>query len=96
MIHYRRILELADEGLSIRTIANSLGHGRPKVKEVIELAKDKDLTCPLSEEMDDRWLEVFLFPHKTMEGSGYALMDFDQIHRAGKTRCEPCIASPRI
>lgn len=81
MIHYRRILELADEGLSIRAIADSLGHGRPKVREVIELAKDKVLTCPLSEEMDDRWLEAFLFPHKTIEGSGYGMMDFDQIHR---------------
>ncbi|MEO1768375.1 hypothetical protein [Candidatus Enterococcus ferrettii] len=54
MIHYRRILELADEGLSIRAIAGNLRPGRPKVREVIELAKDKDLICPLSEEMDDR------------------------------------------
>ena len=53
MIHYRRTLELTDEGLSIRAIANSLRNGRPKVRGVIKLAKDKDLTCPLSEEMDD-------------------------------------------
>ncbi|MGM0112096.1 hypothetical protein [Enterococcus sp. DIV0187] len=62
MIHYRRILELADGGLSVRAIADSLGHGRPKVREVIELAKDKGLASPLSEEMDDHWLERF-FSH---------------------------------
>ena len=45
MIHYRRILELDDEGLSIRKIGDSLGHGRPKVREVIEQERDNDLSC---------------------------------------------------
>jgi hypothetical protein len=39
MIHYRRILELHDEGISLRGISASTGNSRQKVKEVIDLAK---------------------------------------------------------
>lgn len=38
MIHYRKILELHDEGISLRGIAASTGNSRQKVTEVIQLA----------------------------------------------------------
>lgn len=54
MIHYRKILELHDEGVSLRGISASTGNSRQKVKEVIDLAVQKGLTYPLDEEMDDK------------------------------------------
>ena len=35
MIQYRKILEMAQEGLSLRTVSASTGHGRPKVTEIL-------------------------------------------------------------
>lgn len=49
MIQYRKILEMAHEGLSLRTVSASTGHGRPKVTEILQLAREKGLACPLSE-----------------------------------------------
>lgn len=51
MIQYRKILEMAHEGLSLRTVSASTGHGRPKATEILQLAKEKGLECPLTEEM---------------------------------------------
>lgn len=81
MIHYRKIMELADDEVSLRTISASTGNGRPKVTEILQLAKEKGLNCPLSEEMDDQWIEEFLYPHKAIENSGYGMIDFDQVHK---------------
>jgi hypothetical protein len=67
MIHYRKTLELYDEGISFRGISASIGNSRQKVTEVIQLAEKKGLMCPLDEEMDDRWIEDFLFPEKSLE-----------------------------
>ena len=89
MIHYRKILELHDEGISLRGISASTGNSRQKVTEVIELAKKKGLMCPLDEEMDDRWIEKFLFPEKSLEGSGRQPLNFEYIHKelANQTEC---------
>lgn len=81
MILYRKILELYDEGLSLRGIAASTGNSRQKVTEVIELAEKKGLKCPFDEEMNDRWIEEYLFPEKSMEGSGRQPLDFEYIHK---------------
>lgn len=40
----------------------------------------KGLVCPLDEEMTDKWIEEFLYPEKTLEGSGRLPLDFDYIH----------------
>lgn len=37
--------------------------------------------CPLDEEMDDKWIEEFLFPEKSMEASGRQPLDFEYIHK---------------
>ncbi len=39
MIHYRKILELRAEGISLRGIATSTNHSRQKVTEIIDLAE---------------------------------------------------------
>ncbi|OIJ08406.1 transposase [Anaerobacillus arseniciselenatis] len=80
MIHYRKILELHDEGISLRGITASTGNSRQKVTEVINLAEKKGLVCPLEDEMTDKWIEEFLFPEKTLEASGRQPLNFDYIH----------------
>lgn len=81
MIHYRKILELRAEGISLRGIATSTNHSRQKVTEIIELAEKKELVCPLDEIMTDVWIEEFLYPEKTLEASGRQPLDFDYIHQ---------------
>ncbi|TQR37244.1 integrase [Lysinibacillus sphaericus] len=56
--------------MSLRGIAASTGNSRQKVTEAIQLATMKGLNCPFDEEMDDKWIEEFLFPEKSLEGSG--------------------------
>lgn len=80
MIHYRKILELDDEGISLRGIASSTGNSRQKVTEIVRLAKKKGLVCPLDDEMSDKWIEEFLFPEKSLESSGRQPLNFDYIH----------------
>ncbi|NMD72873.1 IS21 family transposase [Bacillus sp. DNRA2] len=80
MIHYRRILELHDGGISLRGISSSTGNSRQKITEVINLAEKKGLVCPLEEDMTDKWIEEFLFPEKTLEASGRYPLNFDYIH----------------
>lgn len=80
MIHYRKILELHDEGISLRGIAASTGNSRQKVTEVIHIAEKKGLVCPLEKEMTDQWIEGFLFPEKSLEASGRQPLNFDYIH----------------
>jgi len=81
MIHYRKILELHAEGISLRGITASTGHSRQKVTEVINLAEMKGLVCPLEEVMTSQWIEEFLFPEKTLESSGRQPLKFDYIHK---------------
>ena len=81
MIQYRKILELANREMSIRAISAATQHGRPKVTEVLGIAKEKELKFPLSEDQDDLWLEGFLYPHKTIEGSGYGSIDFEYLFK---------------
>lgn len=80
MIHYRKILEMHDEGISMRGISASTGNSRQKVSEVIQLAEKKGLKCPLDEEMNDQWIEEFLFPEKSLEASGRQPLNFEYIH----------------
>lgn len=43
MIRYRKILELHDEGISLRGIAASIGNSHQKVTEVINFTEKKGL-----------------------------------------------------
>lgn len=81
MIRYRKILELKNEGISLRGISASTGNSCQKVTEVLTIADQKGLECPLEEEMTAQWIEEFLFPEKTLEGSGRHPLDFERIHK---------------
>ena len=59
MFHYRRILEMNGERISIRSIAAANGNSRQKVTEIIRRAEVKGIVVPLSEEMTDQWLGEF-------------------------------------
>ncbi len=73
-------MELHGDNVSLRRISRMVQHSRQKVTEVIQLAEKKGVKVPLSEEIDDPWLEDFLFPEKKQEASGRYLMNFDQVH----------------
>ena len=81
LLQYSKILRLKKEGFSLRSIASSTGNSRQKVTEIIERAEKKGLGGDLEEEMDDKWIEEFLFPEKTLESSGRQPLDFDYIHK---------------
>jgi len=80
LFSYRKILELHEEEVSLRSIAMITQHSRQKVTEVIQLAKRKGVKLPLDDEMTNPWLEDFLYPEKKQERSGRHLMDFEKIH----------------
>lgn len=68
--------------ISLKGIASSSGNSRQKVTEVIELAEKQVLHCALAleEEIDDKWIDEFLFPGKALESLGRQLQDFEYIH----------------
>lgn len=81
LIQYRKILEMHSEGASLRRIAASTGHSRQKITETIKIATERKITLPPTEQMDDKWLEGFLFPEKLPESKGRHLPDFESIHQ---------------
>lgn len=49
--------------------------------EIIRRAEKRGLVYPLEEEIDDKWIEEFLFPEKSMEASGRQPLNFEYIHK---------------
>ncbi|WP_010632830.1 IS21 family transposase [Sporolactobacillus vineae] len=80
MLYYRKVLELHEEGVSLRGIASSTGNSRQKVTEIIQRAKKKGLVCPLEDDMTDQWIEKFLYPEKALEALGRQPLNFELIH----------------
>lgn len=81
MLQYRKILELHDQGISMRSISANTGNSRPKVSEIIKKSEEKGIELPFTEEMTDAWFEGFLFPEKTRELKGRELPDFENIYK---------------
>lgn len=81
MLQYRKILDLHFQGHSMRNIAANTGNSRPKVAEIIQAAKEKEVDSCLTEEMTNQWLEMYLFPEKTRESKGRELPDLEYIHK---------------
>lgn len=79
-INYHKILEMHLQGISQRTISSSTGHSRDKIREVVNQAKAKGLE-ELSKEMNNPWLEDYLFPEKSTNQRGYYDPDWDYIHK---------------
>ncbi|WP_396350045.1 IS21 family transposase [Lacticaseibacillus paracasei] len=78
-IHYRRILELAQDH-SQRSIAASTGHSRRKVKEVLDRAHLVDFTEPIDPALTDVKIGRILFPELSPEATGRELPDLDYMH----------------
>ncbi|MGM0122792.1 hypothetical protein IGI37_002893 [Enterococcus sp. AZ194] len=81
MLQYRKILELNEQGFSMRSIAANTGNSRPKVSEIIKKAMEKGIKEPFTEEMTDSWFEGLLFPEKMRESKGRELPDFEYIYK---------------
>lgn len=80
MIQYRRILELHLKQTSQRTISSSVGHSRQTVSDVIQKAEKLGL-IELTDDMNNQWLEEFLFPEKLAVAKGYFPVDWEEVHK---------------
>lgn len=78
-IQYRRILELSPDH-SQRSIAASTGHSRPKIREVLERAKQLELSLPLDPQLTDAQIGRILFPELAPETTGRELPDLEYMH----------------
>ncbi|BBF72869.1 MAG: IS21 family transposase [Coriobacteriaceae bacterium] len=78
-IQFRKILELAPDH-SQRSIAASTGHSRRKIKEVIERAKQIELTLPIDPALTDAQLGRILFPELLPETTGREIPNFEYMH----------------
>ena len=62
MTQYREILRLASLGINHTGIASSCGCARKTVRNVLNRAKELDITWPLKAETTNADLEQLLFP----------------------------------
>lgn len=80
MIQYRKILELHFNDVSQRTISTSVGSSRNTVSDVIKRAKKFGVTT-LNDDMNNHWLEEFLFPEKQAVEKGFFPPDWETVHK---------------
>ena len=80
MIQYRKILELHFNNVSQRTISTSVGSSRNTVSDITKRAKKLGLER-LTDNMNNHWLEEFLFPEKQAIEKGFFPPDWENIHK---------------
>lgn len=80
MIQYRKILELHFNNVSQRTTSTSVGSSRNTVSDITKRAKKLGLER-LTDNMNNHWLEEFLFPEKQAIEKGFSLPDWENIHK---------------
>lgn len=80
MIQYRKILELHFNNVSQRTISTSVGSSRNTVSDITKRAKKLGLE-QLTDNMNNHWLEEFLFPEKQAIEKGFSPPDWENIHK---------------
>jgi transposase len=80
MIQYRKILELHFNDVSQRTISTSVGSSRNTVSDVIKRAKKLGVAT-LNDDMNNHWLEEFLFPEKQAVEKGFFPPDWETVHK---------------
>lgn len=80
MIKYREILRLRNAGVSVRNIAYSCECSRSTVQNVLNKARAKGLTWPLSEEVNDKEIYRILFP-KEPNVTSKTEPDFAQVNK---------------
>lgn len=80
MIKYRDIIRLSSMGLSQRSIASSCQCSRNTVSDVLNRAKEKELTWPLPKDLAETDLQFLLFPEKA-QATLRKIPDVEYIHR---------------
>lgn len=80
MIQYLKILELHFNNVSQRTISTSVGSSRNTVSDITKRAKKLGLER-LTDNMNNHWLEEFLFPEKQAIEKGFFPPDWEKIHK---------------
>lgn len=81
MTKYREILRLASLGINQTGIANSCGCARKTVRNVLNRAKELDITWPLKADTTDADLEKILFPDKYIPSVERRYPDYDYIDK---------------
>lgn len=81
MINYREILRLNALGYSQRSIATGAKASRNTVKDVLEKASEKNITCPLDEDITNADLEDILSDKQTTTTIPYAVINYEYIHK---------------
>lgn len=80
MIQYRKILELHFNDVSQRTISTSVGSSRNTVSDITKRAKKLELES-LTDNMNNHWLEDFLFPEKQAIEKGFFPPNWEKVHK---------------
>ena len=69
MVNYREILRLNSLKYTQTDISISLKTSRNTIREVIKMAKEKDISWPLEESVTNSVLEGLLYPEKTKKAN---------------------------
>jgi transposase len=80
MTKCREILRLHNQGISSRSIAESLTCSRNTIRKVLERAEEEHIGWPLPDSETDRVLEQKLFGNRT-KSQRRKMPDFEHIHR---------------
>ena len=80
MIQYRKILELHFNDVSQCTISTSVGSSRNTVSDITKRAKKLGLER-LTDNMNNHWLEEFLFPEKQAIEKGFSPPNWEKVHK---------------
>ena len=80
MTNYREILRLKKLGLNNSQIAQSISCSRTTVIQVLNAAKEKGISYPLTEDLSDRKLSELLFPSDRSKPE-YKMPDYEYVHR---------------
>ena len=80
MTKYREILRLHCQGISNRSIAESLECSRNTVRKVLERAGEEGIAFPLPETMTDRLLEQRLFGRRVAT-QNRKMPDWEYVHQ---------------
>ena len=81
MVNYREILRLNSLKYTQTDISISLKTSRNTIREVIKIAKEKDISWPLEESVTNSVLEGLLYPEKTEKANVFSQPDYEYIHR---------------
>lgn len=81
MVDYREIMRLSSLGNNITQISQVLHSSRNTVREVLRLAKEKNIQWPFKTELTNQMLYEQLYPERLEKASVYLEPDCAHIHR---------------